>query len=457
MIKDPNPTLALAQYVVAARPGDLPEDVERQAVRTFLNFLGCAIGGAHHESVETIVRALTPYSGPPAASAIGRGRRYDILLASLINGMSSSVFSFDDTHAQAVVHPGGPVASAMLALAEARPVNGAQFLLAFTLGAEVVCRISKAVSVAPARGLTGWVQTGIAGGIGAAVGVGKLLGLDAQRLSWAMGIAACQSGGMRALTRSMCFSFMAGQAAQAGLRAALMAEQGFTSADNALAARNGFAEMFSEQANLAALTEGLGDAFEILRNTFKPYPCGVVIHPVIDACLEIGRRHALNLKAIKHIRIKVNPATLGLSDLRHPQDSFEGQTSIQHWAAAALVDKVAGVAQSAPDKLRQPEIVALRDKIDLFGDAATARDASEVGIVLASGDVLAHRVEHCRGAAARPMTDAELEQKFRDQAAGAIPEASMDALLEACWTLSRQHDVGDIARNAAGQAKFAAN
>lgn len=446
-----NPTLALARYAVSVRAGDLPLAVEQMALRTFLNYLGCALGGARHESVETAVRALGQYSGPPAATAIGRGERYDILLASLVNSMSASVYSFDDTHAEAVVHPGGPVASALLALAETRPVSGAEFLLAFTLGAEVVCRVSKAISVAPARGVMGWVQTGIAAGIGAAVGVGKLLALDEQRLAWAIGIAACQAGGMRSLAHSMCFSFMAGQAAQSGLRAALLAEQGFTSSENALTSANGYTELYAEAANPAALTAGLGEHFEILSNTFKPYPCGVVIHPVIDACLEVGMKHAFDLRAIERIRIEVNSATLKLSDRQHPQDSFAGQASAQHWAAAALVDRAAGIAQSAPAKLRQPEIVALRDKIELAGDAALARDAAAVRITLASGEVLVQRVAHCRGAAERPMTDAELEQKFRDQAATALPAAEVEALVEACRTLSSQCDVGNIARRAAGR------
>ncbi len=450
MISDSNPTLALAEYVVAARAADLPENVERQAVRTFLNIVGCALGGARHESVETAVRALLKYSGPPDATLIGRGQRCDIFLASLLNAMSSSVYSFDDTHAQAVVHPGGAVAMAMLALAEVRPVKGADFLLAFALGTEVVCRISKAISVAPARTKAGWIQTGVTAGLGAAVGVGKLLGLNAQRLSWAMGIAACQAGGMRALTRSMCFSFMAGQAAQAGLRAALMSEQDFTSGADVLGAKSGFAELYSDEANLAVLTDGLGSKFEILDNTFKPYPCGVVIHPVIDACLELGSQHAIDIQTIKRVSIKVNPTAMSVADIRHPQDSFEGQMSLQHWAAAALVDNAAGIAQSRVDKLRQPSIVALRGKIDLVKDAAMARDASEVTISFESGNVMAHRVEHCRGGAARPMTDDELERKFRDQAREALPAASIDALLEACRTLSQLDDMGEIARAAAG-------
>jgi 2-methylcitrate dehydratase PrpD len=444
-----NPTPALARYVANAKPGDIPQDVGHQVLRTFLNYVGCALGGCRHESVETAVRALAPHSGPAVATAIGRAERYDMLLASLVNGMSSSVYSFDDTHEQAVVHPGGPVASAMLAFAETRPVDGASFLTAYTLGCEVVCRVSMAVSVAPARGAIGWVQTGIASGIGAAVGVGKLMGLDGERLAWAIGIAACQAGGLRAAAHSMCFSFMAGEAAQAGLRAAVMAEQGFTSAADALGARNGYAELYAIEPNLPALSSELGQRFEIARNTFKPYPCGVVVHPIIDCCLELGKRHAFDVKAIERIEIRVNPVTLKLADLRHPANPFQAQTSSQHWAAATLVDRAAGTSQSRPEKLQHPDIVALRDRIELVTDVTIARDGAEVGLALSSGRTLSERVEHCRGSAARPMTDAELMQKFRDQA-GELPPAKVDAVIEACRTLGSQRDVGDIARMASG-------
>ena len=187
-------TSILANYIVAAKLDDMPADVLHQAKRTFLNFIGCAVGGALDDSVNSAARALAPFSGPHSACVLGRGERHDPLLASLLNGMSSAVYSFDDTHAQAVVHAGGPVGSAMLAFSETRMVSGADFILAYALGVETVCRISKAVSVTPARAGLNWIQTGICAGIGAAVAVGKLMNLSTAELGWAIGIAAAQAG-----------------------------------------------------------------------------------------------------------------------------------------------------------------------------------------------------------------------------------------------------------------------
>lgn len=422
------------------------------AASTLLNFAGCAMGGAHHEAVDTAARALLPLSGSQAATVMGRAERADPLLAALLNGMSSAVYSFDDTHAQAVVHPGGPVACALLALAEMRRISGADFLLAFAIGAEVVCRISKSVSVAPAQNENGWIQTGIAAGMGAAVATGKLLGLDERRIAAAMGIAACQAGGMRSLSRSMCFSFMAGQAAQAGLRAALMAQQGFTAPADVLEAPDGFLRLYSRQSHAAYAAEGLGHEFELLRNTFKPYPCGVVIHPVIDACLELAGRNA-DVARIESIVLTMAPDSIRLVDVPAPRTVQEGQSSVQHWAAAALVNGQAGLAQGRSDKLGDPLIAGLRARVRLQENPGLERDAAVVEITLASAEVLRAQVTHCRGSAARPMTVDDLIVKFRAQCADLLDGEQTDNLAALCLAAGELDDVSAISRAAAGKPR----
>ena len=169
-------TTRLAHYAAATRYGDLPEAVRGEAVRSMFNILGCTLGGARHHGVDIADAALRPFTGAGVATLIGRGRKADALHATLINCLASSIYSFDDTHAQAVVHPSGPVASAALALAEHRPVSGQALLTAFALGVELECRLCKALTVPPAKGSMAWSGTGITGGIGAAVAAGSLLG-----------------------------------------------------------------------------------------------------------------------------------------------------------------------------------------------------------------------------------------------------------------------------------------
>jgi len=181
-------TRKLARYVVSARREDVPAAVRREAARTVLNWVGCAVGGSRHETVDAAIRALVPFSGPAQASVLGRKERMDVLNAALMNGISSHIFDFDDTHLRTIVHPAGPVASAILALSEYRPVSGADFLHALILGAEVECRIANAVY--PAHYDVGWHITGTVGPFGAAAAAGKLLNLSEQQMIWALGLAA---------------------------------------------------------------------------------------------------------------------------------------------------------------------------------------------------------------------------------------------------------------------------
>src|SRR5271157_6132317 len=220
------PTLALARFVATADPERLPGPVRHEAQRALVNFLGCAIGASRHDAVNRAIAALSPFSGPAQASLLGRPERLDCLHAALINGMASHTFDFDDTHLKTIIHPSGPVAAALLALAEYLPVSGGAWIHAFVLGVEVECRIGNAVY--PSHYDVGWHITGTCGVFGSAAACGKLLRLSEQQMIWALGIAASQPVGLKVQFGSMTKSFHPGRAAQNGLTAALLAQQGFT-------------------------------------------------------------------------------------------------------------------------------------------------------------------------------------------------------------------------------------
>jgi 2-methylcitrate dehydratase PrpD len=440
----------IADYIVAARPDDLPEPVRREALRSFVNIVGCTLGGARHEVIGLADDVLSEFSGPPQATLLGRARRADVLHAALINCFGSSVHAFDDTHEQAVVHPSGPVAAAILAMSERKRVAGPQFLLAFALGVEAVCRLSKAISVTPAKGNFAWSQTGITAGIGAAVAAGKLLDLDPRRMRHAIGIALSQAAGFRAMFGSMCSSFMTAHGAQTGLRAAILAEKGFTSSDAALEGPYGFLDVFAEQPDLPALSEGLGTRFEILRNTYKAYPCGVVIHPIIDACLELRRTYALDPADIAAVSVRVAQKALALTDRRHPKTRLDSRVSLYHWVAIAFIRGTARIDDMDTNSaVLEPTIARFQDRIETVGDDTIALDGAEVTVRLRDGRSLVSRVEHCVGSASRPMTDSELEQKFTGLAEAVIGPLRTRDVLEMCWGLERLPDVAVLARAAA--------
>lgn len=444
----PGATRQLSRFVLETRLAAMPKTVIHEGKRSLLNIVGCTVGGAGHDCVERAWAALKPFAGHPQASLMGRSERTDGLTAAFLNTLASSVNTFDDTHAEAIVHPAGPVMAAVLAVAELRPVTGEEALAAFILGVEAVCRSSKSVSVAPAKGNIAWSQTGIACGTGAALAAARLLRLDLDTACTAVGIALSQASGIRALHGTHCTPVMPANAGQAGLRGAFLAEAGFTSSRTAIEARYGFAACFAEQAHLAYLTEGLGQHWEILGNTYKPYPCGIVIHPLIDGALDIARAHKTTAASVAGVDIKANPAAMALCFRRHPKDEFEGQVSLYQWVAAALVRGRAGLAEGTDAAIADPDIAALRDRIEVTTDATIPHDGAEVVVRLASGQNVLRSIRNCIGSRGRPMTDEELDAKARDVTEGVLDRARVEELIVRCRNLETLSDAAELVRGA---------
>jgi 2-methylcitrate dehydratase PrpD len=443
---DASPTRLLADYIVSARPEDLPAKVSREGTRTFLNWVGCAVGGSCHETIDIAIGALKPFSGPPQATVLGRRERFDILHAALLNGISSHIFDFDDTHLKTVIHPAGPVASAILGLTEYTQISGRDFLNALVLGIEIECRIGNAVY--PAHYEVGWHITGTAGVFGAAAAAGKLLGLDAQQMTWALGLAATQPVGLREMFGTMTKSFHPGRAAQNGLTAALLAARGYTSSAAAIEAKRGWANVLSTNRDYGQMTERLGESFEILLNTFKPYACGIVIHPAIDGCIQLRNQYGLIPPAIERIELRVNPLVLELTGKRAPQTGLEGKFSVFHACAVAIVEGAAGERQFSDRAVGDPTIVALRDRIAANVDANMPADAAGIDIVLRDGRDLPIFIAHALGSLERPMTDVDLEDKFTALAEDILSARRTRRLIDLCWKVKELSDVAEIARGA---------
>lgn len=436
----------LARFLVNSRYEDIPRPIRHEASRAILNWLGCAIGSSHHETVECMLAALRAFSGPPQATVVGRSDRLDILHATLVNGVSSHVLDFDDTHRRAI-HPSAPVLPALLAYAEYRPVTGAELVHAFVLGVEAEERIG--LSVFPEHYDIGWHITGTAGVFGAAAAIGKLLKLDEQQMCWALGIAATQSSGLREMFGSMCKSFHPGHAAQSGLTAALLASKGFTSSERAIEAPRGWANVLSTKFDPGVITEGLGESYELAYNMYKPYACGLVVHAAIDGCIQLATDHGLTGEEIERIDLTVNPIVLELTAKREPQNGLEGKFSVFHAAAVAVIERMAGEPQFSDDVVRSPAVVALRRRVEALADPSIHKLEARVRITLRDGKVLEKHVERALGSFERPLTDADLEAKFRSLVTGVLPDAQAEKLIGLCWRAGELDDAGAIARGAA--------
>src|SRR3984957_3030020 len=357
----PEVTKTLARYIVGANYENLPEEVRKEGVRTLLNWVGVAVGGSRHETVNRAVGALAPFSGPAQATILGRRERFEVMNAAFVNGVSSHIFDYDDTHLKTIIHPAGPVMSAILALAEHHPVNGRAFLNALILGVETECRIGNAVY--PDHYDRGWHITGTAGVFGASASAGKLLGLSEEQMVWALGLAASQPVGLRESFGSMNKSFNPGRAADNGLFAAILASKNFTSSDQMIEAKRGWANTLSTKQDYQEITEGLGERYEALLNTYKPFACGIVMHPAIDAAIQLRNQYQIKTDQIDTIDLRVNPLVLELTDKKTPASGLEGKFSIYHAVAVALVEGAAGEKQFSDRTVQDPVIVSLRSRV----------------------------------------------------------------------------------------------
>ena len=444
-------TQTLASYIVTSRIESIPEDVRHEARRAIVNYVGCALGGSVDTAVDRAIQALGPYSGKPTASILGRGERMDPLHASLMNGISSHIYDFDDTTPKNYIHPTAPVASALFAYASVNPVSGRDFMEAFILGFEAESRIGNAVY--PAHYDVGWHITGTAGVFGAAAAIGKLLNLEGHEMIWAIGLAATQAAGLREMFGSMAKAFHPGRAAQNGYAAALLAQAGFTAGEHSLEGPRGFAAVQAAQYDLSKITRRLGEDFDLRANTYKPFPCGIVNHPTIDGCIQIHDEHRPDPAKIAAVRLRVAPLVMDLCNQQGITKGLQGKFSVYHGAAIGLVRGKAGVQEYTDDAVNDPQIKRVRELAAAVGDPSITEDQARIEVQLTTGQTLTRFVEQSLGNIHRPMTDKQLEAKFRDQAVAAIPAAQVEKAIGLCWKIDDLNDVAELIRAAVPAGK----
>lgn len=437
-------TKQLARVIVESRWSGIPLEVRHEAKRSLLNWLGCALGGCNDAAVDTALAALREFSGPPQASVLGRRERLDILHAAVINGIGSNALDFDDTHLRSVIHPTVPVAAALASFVEHFPATGAQFLHAFILGVETECRIGNAVS--PAHYDSGWHITSTCGVFGAAAACGKLLKLNEQQMTWALGIAATQAAGITAVHGSMSKCFNMGHAARNGILAALLAQKNFTSSERGIEAPRGFAHVLSPSCDLNAITDGLGATWELTQNAYKPYPCGIVAHAAIDACLDLRKQHAIAPDTIERVDMRVHPLVLMLMGNATPATGLQAKLSVHHCAAMAFIFGAVGVKEFTDACVHHPAAVALRARVTALEDSTVGKEAAGVSVTLKNGTKHEVYVPYATGSLQRPMTDADLENKFRALAAWGSSTCNVHDVIKLIWSFDNINDAASLAR-----------
>jgi len=428
----------LARFVAEHPSRGWSDAVEREAHRTFYNWVGCAIGAARHEAADAALAAVAMLEPAAQASVLGRTERVDMASAALVNGITSHTFDYDDTHLKTIIHPAGPVASAVLALAEQRGARGRDVVDALVLGIDVSCRVGN--TMYPDHYDRGWHITGSTGMLGAAAGCARLLCLDTKRTAMALGIAASQPIGLREQFGTMTKPFHPGAAARAGLTSALLAAHGFTASARALEAPRGFVQVVSDKRAWNEVTDELGERFEIAFNTYKPFACGIVIHPSIDAAVQL-RERGVRPEQVERIELRVHSLVLELTGRKEPKDGLQGKFSVYHGVAAGLAFGRAGETEFSDAVVNRPDVVALRRRVQATVDDAVDEAAARMIAVLTDGRRIEIAIEHAIGSLQRPMTEAQLDAKFAALVAPVLGESRLAPIAEACLRLATLDDV----------------
>jgi 2-methylcitrate dehydratase PrpD len=441
MLHKPGVTESLAQHVIAARWDDIPSQVRHQAKRSLLNFFAVALAGCRTGPVEIALRSLAEFSGGRRVTVVGRTERIDALSAAFLNAAGANVHDFCDTHSRTVIHPTAPVAAALLAFAELRQASGVDLLLALILGNEVQARIGLAMS--PSHYDKGWHITSTCGVFGAAAGSGKLAALNERQMVWALGSAATQSSGLCECLGTAAKSASVGNAARNGLWSTLLAEKGFDGPPEPLAGRQGFYHAMGETPDLSDITDGWGESWEIMATSYKPYPCGFVIHPVLDCVLDWRRDNPI--ADVTRVVVRGHPLLGVRTDRPDISTGREAQVSVQHAVAAALVTGKAGLDQFTDACVRDPKVLKLRSKVEVLRDDGFSTIAAAVEITTAAGETHKLAQAAARGSDVNPLTDNDLEGKLRTAAAGWDPHYDVAPLIDAIWALDQSADVSKLA------------
>jgi 2-methylcitrate dehydratase PrpD len=431
----------LADFVAGTEWADLSVQ-NHEAKRSILNFFATALGSTYDPAVTAALRTLLPFSGAATSAIIGRPERLDAMGAAFVNAISANLLDFDDTHLDTIIHPAAPVAAPVLALAQARGFSGQAVLTAFILGVEVECRVGNAVS--PGHYARGWHITSTCGIFGAAAACAKLLGLSVAQISNAIGISASQSAGIVENLPNAAKNVSVGNAARNGLFSALLAAEGYSASPRAIEGPLGWARAMGDEPDLGRLMGGLGKTWEIAKNTYKPYPAGIVFHAVIDACFNL--RAGLNIDDIVSTTVEGSALLLARGD-RPVRNERDARVSIHHCAACALLLGAAGVPEFSEATVLRPDIVALRQKVTAALDASLPDGAARVTIQLRSGSVLSETVMEAKGSLAAPLSDRDIEAKVRDCARLGGADWDIDRVIDGVWRLDTLADVSGLMRS----------
>ena len=435
-------TRRLAAWASATKFEDLPANVVQLSRQLILDHIGVAIGGMDEEATLIALDLARALGGNPQATVLGHGDRTNAMNVALVNGISSHVLDYDDTHIPTILHPTGPVMAAALPLAEMHGSSGRDLIRAHAVAVEVSARASNAIF--PEHYDAGWHMSGTTGTLGAATAAALLAGASPGQLVTALGIAATQASGQREQFGAMTKSLHVGKAGSNGVLAALLAARGFSAAPDSLQGRRGMFSVMSAASRSEALTAGLGQDWEIQRVGIKPYSCGVVAHPPIDAVKRLRTERGIQPEQVDRIQLRVNPLVVELTGKREPRTGLEGKFSVAFCAAIAMIDGAAGPRQFTDEAVAREDVVALRDRIHPEADERVSHSQAVATAYVRDGSAVTIEVAAASGTPENPLSEDELRAKFNDLVEPKLGERQARQLLDAVERLETHDGLAEL-------------
>ena len=443
----------LGEWAARLRAEDIPPAVRDNAALRVLDTIGCALAGAREEHAPSVLALASRWGGPGLSTVWGTTLTAAPPQAALANGALAHGLDFDDTHADSVCHASAVLVPAVLALAESERLGGRDALTALVAGYEAMIRIGMA---APGRfHERGWHATAVCGAFGAALAAGKSLGLDASRLTAAVGIAASMASGVMEFLEdgSWVKRLHPGWAAQSGIQAAALAQEGFTGPATALEGRLGFYRAaLGDAPDIAKQLKNLGDEWETVRSSFKLYPCCHLNHAYLDAVASLKRAEGLRPEQVEEVECLVPAGEVPIvcepaaAKLR-PRSPYDAKFSLAFCVAAALVGDRVGIGTFTEEGIREPGALALAARVRYTVDPSSPYPRTFPGWVkvrLRDGRMLEAREESQRGGPEMPIAPDEVIAKFRDNAARLMPPARVDALESVVLGMDRARNLGPL-------------
>jgi len=405
---------------------DIPEPARETARQCLLDYLGCALAGAGDPLVEIMVSEIAAREGSGEASLIGRSERCACTTAALINGSAAHALDFDDTHTTMVGHPSVPLLPAVLALAEIEHAGGHRVIEAFVAGFELECRLGALLG--GTQYALGFHATGTLGTIGAAAAAARLLELDETQWLDAIGLAATQAAGLKASFGTMAKPLHAGRAAATGLQSALLARRGFTAQRSIIEVAQGFAAAHGSPGVSPDLLDALEGRFLVRETLFKYHAACYLTHAAIEAAAELRRTHALDATSIRAVEVHVSPIPLGVCNIQQPATGLEGKFSLRATVALALLAHDTGALATYSDAgMRDPALIALRDRINVIADSSLLPTQARV-VVEASAGRFEAAADTGVPADDLALQRTRLEEKFRTLASPVLGHDRAEAL-----------------------------